>query len=184
MYWAQNVNSAEAENCCSRPSLSTSLKPGLPDGSDGKESTCGRPGLDPWVGKIPWSRARQPTPVFLPGECPWTEVPGGLYSTGLQRVGHDWVTKHTSYVSHPVMFRLVPQCFTYGTHPSVLFLLLVISVASVSLTVGCLRAKTGFLLQSSVSNTWYSAWDIAGAQWIFVEWVNEQIENLTLGTGS
>ena len=27
-----------------------------------------RPGFDPWVGKIPWRRARQPTPVFLPGE--------------------------------------------------------------------------------------------------------------------
>ena len=24
--------------------------------------------FDPWVGKIPWRRARQPTPVFLPGE--------------------------------------------------------------------------------------------------------------------
>ena len=24
--------------------------------------------LDPWVGKIPWRRAQQPTPVFLPGE--------------------------------------------------------------------------------------------------------------------
>ena len=24
--------------------------------------------LDPWVGKIPWSRKWQPTPVFLPGE--------------------------------------------------------------------------------------------------------------------
>ena len=31
----------------------------------------------------------QPTPVFLPGESPWTEEPGGLDSTGLQRVGHD-----------------------------------------------------------------------------------------------
>ena len=29
---------------------------GFPGSSDGKESTCnvGRPGLDPWVGKIPW----------------------------------------------------------------------------------------------------------------------------------
>ena len=27
-----------------------------------------RHGLDPWVGKIPWRRAWQPTPVFLPGE--------------------------------------------------------------------------------------------------------------------
>ena len=24
--------------------------------------------LDSWVGKIPWRRAWQPTPVFLPGE--------------------------------------------------------------------------------------------------------------------
>ena len=27
-----------------------------------------RPGFDPWVGKIPWRRKWQPTPVFLPGE--------------------------------------------------------------------------------------------------------------------
>ena len=30
--------------------------------------TMRRPGFDPWVGKIPWRRAWQPTPVFLPGE--------------------------------------------------------------------------------------------------------------------
>ena len=24
--------------------------------------------FNPWVGKIPWRRAQQPTPVFLPGE--------------------------------------------------------------------------------------------------------------------
>ena len=40
------------------------------DGSVGKESTCNaetrRCGLDPWVKTIPWRRARQPTPVFLP----------------------------------------------------------------------------------------------------------------------
>ena len=29
-------------------------------------------------------------PVFLPGESPWTEKPGGLWSMGSQRVGHDW----------------------------------------------------------------------------------------------
>ena len=29
---------------------------------------CGRPGFDPWVGKIPWRRKWKPTPVFLPGE--------------------------------------------------------------------------------------------------------------------
>ena len=39
----------------------------------GKESTCQcrrqkRHGFYPWVGKIPWRKAWQPTPVFLPGE--------------------------------------------------------------------------------------------------------------------
>ena len=28
-----------------------------------------RYGFDPWVGKIPWRRAWQPTLVFLPGEA-------------------------------------------------------------------------------------------------------------------
>ena len=27
-----------------------------------------RHGFDPWVGKIPWRRAGQPTPIILPGE--------------------------------------------------------------------------------------------------------------------
>ena len=29
---------------------------------------CGRPGFSPWVGKIPWRRKWQPTPVLLLGE--------------------------------------------------------------------------------------------------------------------
>ena len=46
---------------------------GLPGGANGKESACQcrrhkRPGFDPWVGKIPWRGAWQPTPLFLPGE--------------------------------------------------------------------------------------------------------------------
>jgi len=34
-------------------------------------------------------RAWQPTPVFLPGESPWVEEPGGLQSMGLQRIRHN-----------------------------------------------------------------------------------------------
>ena len=43
---------------------------GFPGGSDSKEYAynCGRPGFHPWFQKIPWRRAWQPTPVFLPGE--------------------------------------------------------------------------------------------------------------------
>jgi len=44
------------------------------------------------VQKDPWRRKWQPTPVFLPGEIPWTEEPGGLQSMGSQRVGHESAT--------------------------------------------------------------------------------------------
>ena len=42
----------------------------------------------------------QPTPVFLPGESPWTEELGGLQAVGLQRVGYDWATKYTHTHTH------------------------------------------------------------------------------------
>ena len=43
---------------------------GLPWWLSGKESACQcrRHRFDPWVRKIPWRRAWQPAPVFLPGE--------------------------------------------------------------------------------------------------------------------
>ena len=37
-------------------------------------------GFHPWVGKIPWRREWQPTPVLLTGKIPWMEEPGGLRS--------------------------------------------------------------------------------------------------------
>ena len=45
-------------------------------------------GSIPGQGKIPWRRAWQPTPVFLIGESPCTEEPGGLQFIGMQRVRH------------------------------------------------------------------------------------------------
>ena len=57
---------------------------GFPGGVNGKEPTsqCKRHkrcGFDPWVGKIFWRRAWQPTPVVLPGES-HGQVTGGLQS--------------------------------------------------------------------------------------------------------
>ena len=49
-------------------------------------------GSIPGSGRFPWRRKWQPTPVFLPGESPWTEEPGRLQSVGLQRVGQTEVT--------------------------------------------------------------------------------------------
>ena len=48
----------------------------------GKESACQcernkRHGFNPWVGKIPWRRKWQPTPVFLPGESHGQRSLGG-----------------------------------------------------------------------------------------------------------
>ena len=36
-----------------------------------------RRGFDLWVGKIPWMRAWQPTPVFLPGDYHGLNSPQG-----------------------------------------------------------------------------------------------------------
>jgi len=43
---------------------------GFPGGSDSKESACntGDPDSIPGLGRFPWRREWQPTPVFLPGE--------------------------------------------------------------------------------------------------------------------
>ena len=61
---------------------------GFPGGSSGKEFICQcrrhkRSGIDPWVRKIPWKRAWQPTPEFLPGESHGQSILAGyrLWST-------------------------------------------------------------------------------------------------------
>ena len=36
---------------------------------------------------------------ILAWRIPWTEEPGGLWSMGLQRVGHDWATKLSTFIS-------------------------------------------------------------------------------------
>ena len=56
---------------------------GFPGGVVGKEPLCRYRKhktleFDPWTRKILWRRIRQPTPVCLPGESPWTEKPVGL----------------------------------------------------------------------------------------------------------
>ena len=69
---------------------------GLPRWLSGKEFACHcrRRGFNPWVGKIPWRRKWQLTPVFLL-PLPWTEEPGGLQSMGLQQVRHYSAHTHT-----------------------------------------------------------------------------------------
>ena len=72
-------------------------------------------GFDPRVGKIPWRRAWQPTPVFLPEESPWTEESGGLQSMGSQRGRHNLATKYTVLPSPPFNLFCYTQTHTH-TH--------------------------------------------------------------------
>ena len=59
---------------------------GFLGGASGKEPTCQcwRCRFNPWVRKIPWRRAWQPTPVFLPGKSHGQRSLAG-YSNGITK---------------------------------------------------------------------------------------------------
>ena len=70
------------------------------NGSDGKKNIhlqCGRPRFYPWVGKIPWRREWQPTPVFLPGEFYGQRSLAG-YSPQARKESDttEWLTQHNN----------------------------------------------------------------------------------------
>ena len=73
------------------------VRAGPPWWLSGKEPTyqCRRLRFDPWVGKIPWRKKWQPTPVFLPGKS-HGQRSLARYSPWSRRVGHDIVTKQTT----------------------------------------------------------------------------------------
>ena len=66
-----------------------------------------RHGFDPWVGKIPWRRAWQPTPVFSPGEpqgqrslagySPWGRKEPDLARTHTRTHTHTHTHTHTQF---------------------------------------------------------------------------------------
>ena len=62
---------------------------------------CGRPGFDPWIGKISWRRKWQPTPVFLPGESHGRRSLVGYSPRGSKKVRHDWATSLSLSLSLP-----------------------------------------------------------------------------------
>ena len=52
----------------------------------------------PSVAKIPWRRAQQPTPVFLPGESHGQRAWRATVH-GFAEWEHDWATEHVQYTS-------------------------------------------------------------------------------------
>ena len=53
----------------------------------------------PWVGKIPWRRKRQPTPVFLFGKCHGQRKPVSYSPWGPKTIRQDLVTKWQQWTS-------------------------------------------------------------------------------------
>ena len=74
---------------------------GLPWWLRGEESSCQRRrcDFDPCVGKIPWRRQRQLTPVFLPGKSHAQSSLEGYRLGGHKRVRHDLATKQQQFYS-------------------------------------------------------------------------------------
>ena len=69
-----------------RPTMFQVPQPGL-----AQERASIRPEFNPWVGKIPWRKKWQPSPVFLPGESH-----GQRNLAGYRPWGHNWATKHST----------------------------------------------------------------------------------------
>ena len=68
---------------------------GFPDGTSGKEHTSQRRrlkrhGFSPWVGKIPWRGAQEPTRAFLPGESHGQRSLAGSSPWGLKESAVTW----------------------------------------------------------------------------------------------
>ena len=59
---------------------------------------CRKCRFSPWVGKVPWRKKCQPTPVFLPGKSHGQRT-GWLYSPwGRRSIKHDLVNDLPPYV--------------------------------------------------------------------------------------
>ena len=93
------------------------INQGLPGGPSGKESACQcrrckRRRFDPWVGKIPWNRKWQPTPILLPGKfhrqrslvgcSPWGYKVSDL--TEATERAHTYTHTHTHTHTHTTTF--------------------------------------------------------------------------------
>ena len=90
----------------------------------GKESTwkCRRHWrcrFDPWIGKIPWRKKWQLTPVFLPGKSHGQRsLPGGCVHKGLGT--NEWLSCSHQYLSIPFKtshFKSLISLEDYGFHP-------------------------------------------------------------------
>ena len=84
---------------------------GFPGGSDSEEPICQHRshGFNPWVGKIPWSRKRQPTLVFLPAESHGQRSLAG-YSPQSHKESDMTEQLNTRYSIHSIKSYFIFKC--------------------------------------------------------------------------
>ena len=109
---------------------SVSACSGFPGGSGRREPACnagdpglipasGRsPGLDSWVGNVPWRRKRQPAPVFLPRKLHGERIPAGYSPWGCKDLA---MTEHT-HAHHVQVQRTAPSLCVFHALPPLLWL--------------------------------------------------------------
>ena len=109
----------------------------FPGGSDGKSIClqCTRHGFSPWVGKIPWRRKWQPTPVLLPrkshgqrslvGYNPWGSLGAQLVKnlpvmreTWVQSLGWEDPLEKGKALLHYSGLENSMDCIVYGVEKS------------------------------------------------------------------
>ena len=85
----------------------------LPWCLSGKEFPCQyrRCEFNPWVGKIPWKRKWQPTPVFLRGKSHGQRSLLGYSLWGPKRVRHDWVNEQQQHSRLSCLFHIAAVRF-------------------------------------------------------------------------
>ena len=110
--------------------------------------------------KIPWRRKWQPTPVFLPGESPWTEESGELQSTGSQELD---TTERLNHHHHNLVCsqqEIVKINFNFGVIcPDIKYYISnqkKLSVLSADFVVPFIISKRNNSRSSSFLNSWSS----------------------------
>ena len=93
---------------------------GFPDGVSGKEPVCQwrrhkTREFDPWLGKIPWRRAQQPTPVFLPGDSHGQRSLEGYSLQGCTELDMTEVTQHASRFIFIMAPSLSDSCLSFSS---------------------------------------------------------------------
>ena len=79
-----------------QPSIEVVLHSGIQPTADYVILRYRRRGFDPWVRKIPWRKAWQPSPVFLPGESQGQRRLAGYSPWGRKESDGTEVTEHST----------------------------------------------------------------------------------------